>query len=99
MINSNSKELLTKGKYLILTPHLKKKLHPENIFVMTNRLKDLDLIHLREGKTIYSTIGPYTLYQTCVRYNLKIYEVLDNLNKLHDYKGCILRQPMIIVPT
>lgn len=101
VINSNPKELLSKGKYLILIPHLKKKLHPNNISVMTNRLKDLDLIHLGDnGNTIYSTIGPYTLYQTCIRFSLNIYEVLDNINKLHNYKGCtLLPQPMFIIAT
>lgn len=91
-INSNSfiLETLNKGKYLILIPH------PNNISVVVNHLKDFNLINIGN---VGKTIGPYTLYQTCVRYNLKIYEVLDNLNKLHDYKGCILRQPMIIVPT
>ncbi|WP_460611590.1 hypothetical protein, partial [Hymenobacter terrigena] len=61
VINSNSKELLNKGKYLILIPRYNKKMHPKDIFAMINRLKDLDLIHCKnKGETIYSTIGPYT---------------------------------------
>lgn len=51
---------------------------------------------IEDVKCPYHTIGPRTEYYIQKKYNLNIEKVLENINKLHDYKGCILKQPMII---
>jgi hypothetical protein len=106
---AQSKEYSMINKFLILIPHIKKISTPH--YYKTNRQKYMDLIvkeynnyidikDISSKRKVYFTKkGPYSLYQISKRYNLNREEVLENLNKLHNYEECILlKQPIIIIP-
>jgi hypothetical protein len=88
------KEYTKTNKYLIKipNPHYKKDFIISLLGKRPNR-KDSEL-YTNE----YLIIGPRSEHQLCKQYNLDINEVLDNLNILHNYNGCTLKQPMIIIP-
>ncbi len=53
--------------------------------------------YIQEGDNYYTVTKPRSENYLIKKYNLNIEEVLDNLNKLHDYKDCTLfSQPMVI---
>jgi hypothetical protein len=52
--------------------------------------------YIQEGVKYYLISKPRSENYLIKKFNLNIKEVLDNLNKLHEYKNCIFRQPMII---
>lgn len=111
---AQSKEYSTVKKYLILIPHYKKistppyykSKKPETIDLFDKEndkyfdTNYIDMKDINSGRKIYFTKkGPFTLYQISKRYNLNREEILENLNKFHNYDECIfLQQPMLIIP-
>lgn len=111
---AQSKEYSMINKYLILIPHYKKIKTPHYYKTNRPKIMDLidkeynkyfdnkyfDMKDINSGRKVYFTKkGPYTLYQISKRYNLNREEILENINKLHNYEECILlKQPIIIIP-
>lgn len=81
------------NKYIIKIS-INKEYFDRNIRKVNNDYMRSKLIE--DEEYFYSVLPPRTEDYMRKKYNLNIEEVLENINKLHHYKGCVLKQPMII---
>lgn len=97
-INTPSKEYTNTVKCFIFIPQPKNSKMAK--YWDIDRLRGLNILGIEKSENVkYSRKGPKTLKHICEKYSLNINEVLENHNKLHNYKGCNLKQPIIIIST